>query len=114
MDDEIDNPRILVWAAPAFHWESEEPMLTSGERLLERCPARADRSTCFITRDRQYLRRADAILFDPGTVNYHDVPTYRHKGQVWVILDRGQPLLKASNDLRLLDRRVQLDDVATH
>ncbi|KAH8019066.1 hypothetical protein HPB51_016431 [Rhipicephalus microplus] len=102
MDDEVDNPRILIWAAATFLWESDEPMRTSGECLLERCPARADQSTCFITRDRKYLRRADAILFDTSTVNYHDVPTYRHKGQLWVILDRGQPLQEASKDLRLM------------
>ncbi|XP_037511046.1 alpha-(1,3)-fucosyltransferase C [Rhipicephalus sanguineus] len=102
MDDEADNPRILAWAASAFHWEPEEPTPTSDERLLERCSVRADQSPCFITRDRNYLRRADAILFDTSSVNYRDVPTYRHKGQVWVILDRGQPLKEASNDLRLM------------
>ncbi|KAH7981316.1 hypothetical protein HPB49_023076 [Dermacentor silvarum] len=74
-------------------------MLTSGEGPLKHCPVRADHRTCFITRDRNYLRRADAILFDAISVNYYDVPTYRHKGQVWVIRARDQEI---SNDLRLM------------
>ncbi|XP_050050345.1 alpha-(1,3)-fucosyltransferase C-like [Dermacentor andersoni] len=99
LDEEVDNPRILVWSAPTYRWESEKSMLNSDEGVLKHCPVRADHRTCFVTRDRNYLRRADAILFDASSVNYYDVPTYRHKGQVWVIMARGE---EASNDLRLM------------
>ncbi|KAK8773914.1 hypothetical protein V5799_011552 [Amblyomma americanum] len=99
LDDEVDNPRILLWSVPTLEWEKDEPLPAHGERVLQACPDRDDGRTCFVTRKRHYLGRADAILFDADNLNYYDYPALRHRGQVWVIWTRGKPPLNPSYDL---------------
>ncbi|KAK8786937.1 hypothetical protein V5799_023287 [Amblyomma americanum] len=96
---EVDNPRILLWSVPTFEWEKRDPLPLRSEGVVQSCSTRNDNRTCFVTRERHYLGRADAILFDADNLNYYDYPALRHRGQVWVIRTRGEPPLNPSYDL---------------
>ncbi|XP_077557082.1 alpha-(1,3)-fucosyltransferase C-like isoform X2 [Haemaphysalis longicornis] len=100
LDDELDNPRILLWSAPNYRWEGKEPLPAEGELVMQHCPRRSARGSCFVTKDRDYLWKSDAVVIEADSANLPDFPVHRHRGQVWVFWARGDPPSQASHGLQ--------------
>lgn len=105
LDDELDNPRILLWSAPNYRWEGKEPLPSDGERVMRNCPHRSARGSCFVTKDRHYLRKTDAVVIEADSADVPDVPLHRHRGQVWVFWARGAPPPEASYGLQSISTK---------
>ncbi|XP_054719863.1 alpha-(1,3)-fucosyltransferase C-like [Uloborus diversus] len=46
---------------------------------------------CFITSDRRFLNKSDALVFHLRDINLKDLPAYRNKNQVWILVHHESP-----------------------
>ncbi|GFS96292.1 alpha-(1,3)-fucosyltransferase C [Nephila pilipes] len=58
---------------------------------------------CFVTSDRSYLNRSDALIFHLRDINLKDMPTYRIPRQVWILLHHESPHHTPPDLLKQLD-----------
>ncbi|XP_077557090.1 alpha-(1,3)-fucosyltransferase C-like isoform X2 [Haemaphysalis longicornis] len=85
-------PQILIW-------QHEKTPYTGNVATL-RCSFVSGASGCYITANRSLIRKSDAIVFDAGSVNSTDLPSYRHASQLWILWARGLFQAPLSRDLR--------------
>lgn len=72
-------PRILVWTKTWNRWYPPLDKLVKGEILYNECKA-----PCYITNDRNYLEKSDAVLFYSCDLQGSDLPAYRTTAQKWI------------------------------
>nr|XP_054933924.1 alpha-(1,3)-fucosyltransferase C-like [Dermacentor andersoni] len=85
----IETPEILLWSPSGYPWNNMT-IPSSREFLTLPCVPNGT-NVCRVTRSRDAIHKSDAIVFNAESADSMDLPSARHRDQVWVFLTTGSP-----------------------